>query len=223
MRQSRRHPKATGDVRGRTFETRWLGWCSPPPAIVHRLCTVGTVTTQQPGSDGSSGDGDPDHTPSVPDDVWQQFLKDSEHATRKSAPREPSARERIALAGRQSRRPGAAGQRAGLNRRSAGQSEQGGLEAVGELWQPEEPRTGPAWHELDGRAKCRRVARVLGVVTVAALILVAVRPGDTGGRQGDAGTTVQQSEEAPGVLPSATSTPAASSPGDGSAQVLPTG
>lgn len=160
------------------------------------------MTTQRPGSDGSSGD--PDYTSSFPDDVWQQFLMDSERATRKSVPREPSARERIAL-------------------RSAGESEQGGLEGVGELWQPDEPRTGPAWHELDGRAKCRRAARVLGVATVTALILVAVRPGDTGGRPGDTGTTVQQSEDAPEMLPSVTGTPAASLPGDGSAQVLPTG
>ncbi|MFE7763050.1 hypothetical protein [Streptomyces sp. NPDC057438] len=157
------------------------------------------MTTQRPGSDGSSGD--PDHTSSFPDDVWQQFLKDNERATRKSAPREPSARERIAL-------------------RSVGE---GGLEAVGELWQPDEPRIGQAWHELDGWAKCRRAARALGVATVTALILVAVRPGDTGGRPGDTGTTVEQSEDAPEVLPSVTGTPAASLPVGGSAQVLPTG
>ncbi|MCC9706937.1 hypothetical protein E4N62_17670 [Streptomyces sp. MNU76] len=160
------------------------------------------MTTQRPGSDGSSGD--PDHTSSVPDDVWQQFLKDSERATRKSAPREPSARERIAL-------------------RSADESALGGLEAVGELWHPDEPRTGPAWHELDGWARCRRAARVLGVAAIIALILVVVRPDGTGGRPGDTGTTVQQSEDAPEVLPAVTGTPAASLPADGSAQVLPTG
>ncbi len=37
----------------------------------------------------------PDGEPSLPDDVWEQFLNDSERAIRSSAPKEPSARARM--------------------------------------------------------------------------------------------------------------------------------
>ncbi|MFJ5836471.1 hypothetical protein ACIQGO_06795 [Streptomyces shenzhenensis] len=150
------------------------------------------MTSEQQGGDGASED--PAGLPSVPDDVWEKFLRDSEGAIHVSgAPREPSARERMTPqtpARAPARVPGP---------------------AVGELWQREEPRTGPAWQELDGRAKARRLGRVLGAVTVTALILVAVRPGATGGPSGDPGTTVEQSVDLPEELPSATSSPASPS------------
>lgn len=37
----------------------------------------------------------PDRTPAIPDEVWNRFLTDSEERIRVSAPREPSARERL--------------------------------------------------------------------------------------------------------------------------------
>lgn len=51
------------------------------------------MTASGPGS----GDipGEPDGTPSVPEYVWRLFLEDDERAIRASAPREPSARDRL--------------------------------------------------------------------------------------------------------------------------------
>ncbi|MGW3956656.1 hypothetical protein ACWEKM_38450 [Streptomyces sp. NPDC004752] len=148
------------------------------------------MTSEQPGGDGSFED--PVGLPFVPEGVWEKFLRDSEGAIHVSgAPKEPSARERMT-------------------------SQVSVSAAVGELWQREEPRTGPAWQELDGRAKARRLGRVLCAVAVTALILVAVRPGAGGGPSGDPGTTVEQSVDLPAELPSATSSPASPSP-DGEA------
>ncbi|MGI5436587.1 hypothetical protein ACQEV4_03670 [Streptomyces shenzhenensis] len=159
------------------------------------------MTSEQQGGDGASED--PAGPPSVPDDVWEKFLRDSEGAIHVSgAPREPSARERMTPQ-TPARAPGP---------------------AVGELWQREEPRTGPAWQELDGRAKARRLGRVLGAVAVTALILVAVRPGTTGGPAGDPGTTVEQSVDLPEELPSATSSPAPpSEDGEAGGEAVPVG
>ncbi|MGW8061500.1 hypothetical protein ACVV2G_04255 [Streptomyces ziwulingensis] len=126
----------------------------------------------------------PAGVPPVPEDVWRRFLEDDERAIRASAPREPSARERTA-----GRRPGPA------------------PAAVGELWYPEDPGAGPAWRDLDGRARLRRIGRVIGTAAAVALALTAwsqltTGPGTPGG--GPADTIGQRLEESP-VLPSAAS------------------
>ncbi|MEW1778047.1 hypothetical protein [Streptomyces sp. NPDC086777] len=97
-------------------------------------------------SEESSGD-EPSSS-SVSDEVWAQFLKDTERDIRKSAPKEPSARARE------------------VTERLKGQ--QG---------QPEGWRTGPAWQERNGRAARRRRAwAVVGVPLAIAVAVVAMRP-----------------------------------------------
>ena len=75
------------------------------------------------------------------------------------------------------------------------------LEAVGEGWEPEDRRPGPAWRDMDGPARRRRAACVLGtvaaiIVAVGALSLVPTRSGSSDGAPGD--STSSQSED---VLP----------------------
>ncbi|AQS67558.1 hypothetical protein [Streptomyces pactum] len=132
----------------------------------------------------TSGPGEPDGTPSVPDHVWRKFLEDDEHAIRASAPREPAARERTS-----GWRPGPP------------------PDVVGEPWDPEDPWAGPVWRELDGRARIRRVGRVIGTAAAVALALTAwsqlsTGPGTPGG--GPADTIGQHLEESP-VLPTVAS------------------
>lgn len=145
------------------------------------------MSTRQPDSDGpTGGDGG---TPPVPDTVWQRFLDDSERAIRRSAPREPSARERAAAAPEP--------------------------DAVGELWQPPELSYGPAWRDLDGPARRRRVGRVLGTIAGAALALSALSllPAGSGGAPaGPDDATSQRSEDIPEPLPTATASPAVATP-----------
>ncbi|MFF5144495.1 hypothetical protein ACFY6U_33060 [Streptomyces sp. NPDC013157] len=96
-------------------------------------------------SEESSGD---EPSSSISDEVWEQFLRDSERDIRKSAPKEPSARARE------------------VTERLKGQ--QG---------QPEGWRTGPAWQEQNGRAARRRRAwAVIGVPLAIAVAVVAMRP-----------------------------------------------
>ncbi|KUO14780.1 hypothetical protein [Streptomyces dysideae] len=140
---------------------------------------------------GTGGEGTPeeqDGTPFGSDEIWLRFLTDSERAIRRSAPREPSARER------------------------APQGRLRPLEAdhVGDLWQPEAVGTGPAWRDLDGRARLRRAGRVTATAAAIALALGAwsllSTNGGTPSDSPDAGT-VQQLEEAPEELPMATDLP----------------
>ncbi|MFF0227946.1 hypothetical protein [Streptomyces sp. NPDC004629] len=148
------------------------------------------MSTRQPDSEGPTGGGD--GTPPVPDTVWQRFLDDSERAIRRSAPREPSARERAAP-------PPAAPQ----------------PDAVGELWQPRDLSYGPAWRDLDGPARRRRVGRVLGTIAAAALALSALSllPAGSGGSPaGPDEATRQQSEDLPDPLPTATASPTGPTP-----------
>ncbi|MFF9621956.1 hypothetical protein [Streptomyces griseosporeus] len=108
-----------------------------------------------PGSD--SGEELPS---SIPDDVWEKFVRDSEADIRASAPKEPSARARM------------------VTERLRQQ------EARGEL--PAGWRTGPKRRERGAR---RRVWAVVGVLLAAVLAVVAVRPsllpGDPFGTAGD--------------------------------------
>ncbi|WP_316959382.1 hypothetical protein [Streptomyces sp. TRM68367] len=127
----------------------------------------------------------PDASSSVPDDVWEKFIQDSERDIRSSAPKEPSARARL------------------VTERLRQQ------EARGE--QPPGWRTGPAWRERDGRAaRRRRLWALIGVPVAIAVAVVAVRPsllpGDpfgTGEPEPAAASPLPAEEAAPTAPPSA--------------------
>ncbi|MEU1306409.1 hypothetical protein [Streptomyces shenzhenensis] len=145
------------------------------------------MSSRQPDSDRPKGEGD--GTPPVPDTVWQKFLDDTERAIRRSAPREPSAWERTAPPPEP--------------------------DAVGELWQRPDPWPGPAWRDMDGPARRRRVGRVLGTLAAAALALSALSllPAGSGGGPASADdATSQQSEDVPDRLPTATASPTLPTP-----------
>ncbi|MGI5356844.1 hypothetical protein ACQI4E_16275 [Streptomyces sp. CA-252508] len=100
----------------------------------------------------STPEGRPGDGSSVPDEEWARFLRAAEREGAGGAPKELSADERAARAARAARVAGAA--------------------------RPEGWRTGPAWREIDGRARRRRrLGGVLGVLLAAGLVVVAVRPG----------------------------------------------
>jgi hypothetical protein len=87
----------------------------------------------------------------LPDDVWEQFIRDAERNSHASAPKEPSARARM------------------VTERLRQQ------EARGES--PPGWRTGPAWQEMNGRAARRRkLWALLGVPLAVAVALVALKP-----------------------------------------------
>lgn len=139
------------------------------------------MTAKGPGEERTPDE--PHGTPSTPEEVWLKFLSDSEYAIRASAPREPSARQR------------ASGRRTGGSRDEPTDS---GPAAVGDLWQPEDPWTAPAWRDLDGRARLRRVGRVIATAAAIALALGAWSCLSTSGPASDGPgvTTVRQLEEA---------------------------
>jgi deazaflavin-dependent oxidoreductase (nitroreductase family) len=169
----------------------------------------GSVVAEDPGQGGTSDDGG--GVPPIADTVWRRFLGDTEQAIRASAPRELSAWER------------AAGSRPDpVDSHGVQKEPQGGapveprpasFDAVGEVWQPDEQRPGPAWRDLDGPARWRRVGRTLA--TVAALLVAAgalshasSRPDVPDGTP--TGATSQQSEEVlPDGAPTATAPPPA--------------
>ncbi|MFF4184553.1 hypothetical protein ACFYZ9_15290 [Streptomyces sp. NPDC001691] len=116
------------------------------------------MSEKPPISKESSGDD------SLPDEIWERFVRDTEQDIRKSAPKEPSARARMVterLRREQESTETAARGRTGKRR-------------------PAEPagwRTGPAWREMDGRAaRGRRVKGVLGVLLALAVLLIALNP-----------------------------------------------
>ncbi|MEU3680997.1 hypothetical protein AB0E99_08750 [Streptomyces sp. NPDC030592] len=154
------------------------------------------MTASGPG--GGDTPDQPDGTPSVPEYVWRLFLEDDERAIRASAPREPAARDRFP--GRQPEPP------AGGPARPVRSSSPSSLtsDTVGEAWRPEDRWAGPAWRELDGRARVRRVGRVLGTAAAVALALTAWSQLSTGPvtpGSGPAETIGQRLEESP-ALPS---------------------
>ncbi|MET7690069.1 hypothetical protein ABZT06_19145 [Streptomyces sp. NPDC005483] len=119
--------------------------------------------------------------PKIPDDVWEQFARDSERDIRDSAPKEPSARARE------------------VTERLRRQ------EARGEL--PEGWRTGPAWQEKKSR---KGLWGVLGVAVAVVVAVVAVKPslvpGDLfgGGTAPEAASSpLPQETAAPTAAPSA--------------------
>lgn len=149
------------------------------------------MTAQKPDDGGTPKERD--GTPSLPEDVWQRFLTDNERAIRATAPKEPSALQRT--------RPGAD---------DGAPREDAGVEAVGDLWHPDDPWGGPSWREMDRRARLRRVGRVVGTAAAIALALGVWSQLSTGAgtpEEGPGDTVLQQSEEAPAELPTATSLP----------------
>ncbi|MEH0550874.1 hypothetical protein [Streptomyces sp. B21-101] len=128
--------------------------------------------------------------PTDPESIWLKFLNDSEEAIRRSAPREPSAQERLLLC-------------AGPPVRQA--------DSVGDVWQPDYDRPEPAWQHLSARERVRRVLRTLGAVAavVALLGIFSWLPRGTPGLSEEQNTpTAGQSESifepptAEGALPS---------------------
>ncbi|WP_231156049.1 hypothetical protein [Streptomyces sp. CNZ748] len=158
------------------------------------------MTAQGPDDGGTPQDRQ-DGVPSLSDDVWQRFLMDDEHAIRSSAPKEPSARQRAS--GRLPQ-PAARTEAATARRYDT-------ADAVGDLWHPDDPWEGPSWRDLDGRARMRRVGRVVGTAAAIALALGAWSQLSTGAgtpAEGPGDTVLQQSEDAPATLPAVTSRPA---------------
>ncbi|MEU9171851.1 hypothetical protein AB0D34_29345 [Streptomyces sp. NPDC048420] len=122
-----------------------------------------------------------DEDPKIPDDVWEQFARDTERDIRGSAPKEPSARARE------------------VTERLRRQ------EARGEL--PDGWRTGPAWQQKKSR---RGLWGVLGVAVAVVVAVVAVKPslvpGDLfgGGTSDEAASSPLPAETAaPTAAPSA--------------------
>ncbi|MFJ9902143.1 hypothetical protein ACIRVK_04410 [Streptomyces sp. NPDC101152] len=102
----------------------------------------------RPSDEARPGSGSGEE-PSIPDDVWEKFLKDSERDIHGSAPKEPSARARM------------------VTERLRNQEARGAL--------PEGWRTGPAWQQEKGR-RGRRIGGALAVLLAAAVTVVAMKP-----------------------------------------------
>ncbi|MEU1261339.1 hypothetical protein ABZ473_04480 [Streptomyces cellulosae] len=153
------------------------------------------------------------------DDVREQFLRENEAGVPVSAPKEPSARARMvterlrAMDEAQAAAAGRKGRRSGKRKPVAPA-------------RPEGWRTGPAWQEMNGRASRRRtVWSVVGVLTAAALAVVAVNPsaalswlpgglggGDTGTPGAEASPLAPETARPTGAPATATRTSAGSSP-----------
>lgn len=110
---------------------------------------------------------EPSSTPEIPDEVWEQFARDTERDIRGSAPKEPSARARL------------------VTERLRQQ------EARGEL--PEGWRTNPAQGAMERAGRRRRLWTVIGVPLAVAVALVALKPsllpGDPFGSESDTAAT----------------------------------
>jgi hypothetical protein len=114
------------------------------------------VTTDSPPA--------PEGEPSLPDDVWERFLQDSERDIRASAPKEPSARARI-VARRlreEDERAAAAAARRRFGRR--------GRDGYGSAAR----RSGPAGAAR--RTGRRRMRSLLWVLLVVAVVLFLLSP-----------------------------------------------
>ncbi|HBF78751.1 MAG TPA: hypothetical protein DD420_02060 [Streptomyces sp.] len=123
----------------------------------------GTPSEERPERSGD------EVSPSPTDEQWEEFLRHAEGGTA-DAPKEPSARARMVTGRLRALDEEAARARRGRWRRR-------GKSAPAELWQPEGWRTGPAWQQMNGRARRRRrAAGALGVVAVVGALVVAMRP-----------------------------------------------
>ncbi|MFJ9372026.1 hypothetical protein [Streptomyces sp. NPDC101455] len=141
---------------------------------------------------------EPSSTPEIPDDVWEQFARDTERDIRASAPKEPSARAREVTER--------------LKKAESKGKGKGKGKGKAERQEPEGWRTGPAWQEMNGRSRRRRRAwAVLGVPLAIAVAVVAMKPslipGDPfGGKAGSdhgAATPLAPETAAPTTAPSA--------------------
>jgi hypothetical protein len=121
--------------------------------------------------------------PKIPDDVWEQFARDTERDIRDSALKEPSARARE------------------VTERLRRQ------EARGEL--PEGWRTGPAWQEKKSR---RGLWGVLGVAVAVVVAVVAVKPSLVPGDPFGGGTSEAASSPLPMETVAPTTAPGATDP-----------
>ncbi|MFF1306922.1 hypothetical protein [Streptomyces sp. NPDC058307] len=121
--------------------------------------------------------------PKIPDDVWEQFVRDTERDIRASAPKEPSARARE------------------VTERLRRQ------EARGEL--PEGWRTGPAWQQKKSR---RGLWGVLGVAVAVVVAVVAVKPSLVPGDPFGGGTSEAASSPLPVETAAPTTAPGAVDP-----------
>ncbi|MEU6277678.1 hypothetical protein ABZ871_35570 [Streptomyces populi] len=155
------------------------------------------VSDQQPGETNE---------PTVPDDVWERFARDSERDIRASAPKEPSARarmvtERLRLQDEREAELAA--------RRSFRKNKKGARPAA----RPEGWRTGPDRSGADGRAARRRkLWAVLGVPLAVLVAVVAMKPSllpgglfDGSGGSASAGPELPAETAAPTAPPSAQS------------------
>ncbi|MFF7889057.1 hypothetical protein ACH40F_49855 [Streptomyces sp. NPDC020794] len=143
------------------------------------------MSDKQPEGAGESGEFE---QPSVPDDVWERFARDTERDIRSSAPKEPSARARM------------------VTERLRQKDAKGA--------QPEGWRTGPAWQEMNGRAaRRRRLWAILGVPVAIAVALVAVKPsllpGDPFGTSSNASSGTPSGGASAAALPAETGPPTA--------------
>lgn len=140
--------------------------------------------------------------PTVPDDVWERFARDSERDIRDSAPKEPSARARMVT---ERLRQQDARETERSSRRNARKNTQ-------RTARPEGWRTGPTWRETDGRAaRRRRLWAIIGVPLALAVVVVAMKPsllpGDPFGTSADASadrTPLPAETAAPTAPPSGT-------------------
>lgn len=141
---------------------------------------------------------EPSSTPEIPDDVWEQFARDTERDIRASAPKEPSARAREVTER--------------LKKAESKGKGKGKGKGKAERQEPEGWRTGPAWQEMNGRSRRRRrVWAVLGVPLAIAVAVVAMKPslipGDPFGGKADsdpgAATPLAPETAAPTTAPSA--------------------
>ncbi|MGW0826909.1 hypothetical protein [Streptomyces sp. NPDC002845] len=125
-------------------------------------------------STNPSASGDQPSVPDIPDEEWERLVREAESGNGGSAPKEPSARQRMVterlrqLDEETAHAQGRPGGPLGRKDRKA---------APAEPWQPEGWRAGPAWQEMNGRKRRgRRVRTALGVLLVVGLAVVAVKP-----------------------------------------------
>lgn len=122
-----------------------------------------TVSTRTPAGEPSER---PDEGGPVSDEQWAELVRQAESGAG-DAPKEPSARARMVTARLRAldEEAAASGRRPGRKRKPA------------EPWQPDGWRTGPAWQEMNGRArKRRRLVGALGFVLVLGALVVVMRP-----------------------------------------------
>jgi hypothetical protein len=112
----------------------------------------------------------PDEEPSIPDDVWERFVQDSERAIRATAPKEPSARARMVtrrLREEDERAAAEPPRRRGPRLRRGG----GGPSSSATAWR--------AGTSADAERRLRRRSQLrglLGVLLVVVLLLIALSP-----------------------------------------------